>query len=168
MPYTEPGGNIVATIKDEGGKRNIIIMEAIPHKSKGKLREDGRGVGGRCSLQLTDDGAKWISSEMAKGANIDDLAGEIGVDIATLYNTRNGSKVKSAVKDGQARCNNRLRKAQVTAALNGNATMLVWLGKNRLGQSDRPVDESEILVSPLDEFAREMDRYRRSEKDGSD
>jgi hypothetical protein len=168
MPYTEPGGNIIATVKGENGKKNIVIMEAIPHKSRGKCRADGMPVGGRCSLQLTDDGAMWIMQEMAKGADIDDLAGEIGVDTATLYNSRNGPKVRRAVKEGRDKCNNRLRKAQVTSALNGNSTMLIWLGKNRLGQTDRPIDESQILVSPLDEFAKEMDRYRRAEKDGSD
>lgn len=33
-----------------------------------------------------------------------------------------------------------LRRAQIRLALQGNATMLVWLGKNILGQSDNPLD----------------------------
>jgi len=32
----------------------------------------------------------------------------------------------------------RLRRAQFDLALNGNATMLIWLGKQYLGQSDTP------------------------------
>lgn len=31
-----------------------------------------------------------------------------------------------------------LRRAQIKSALGGNATMLIWLGKNLLGQSDNP------------------------------
>jgi hypothetical protein len=33
-----------------------------------------------------------------------------------------------------------LRQAQLRLALNGNAVMLIWLGKNILGQSDNPQD----------------------------
>lgn len=33
-----------------------------------------------------------------------------------------------------------LRRAQLTLALSGNAVMLIWLGKNLLGQTDNPVD----------------------------
>jgi hypothetical protein len=33
-----------------------------------------------------------------------------------------------------------LRRAQIRLALSGNATMLIWLGKNILGQSENPVN----------------------------
>jgi len=33
-----------------------------------------------------------------------------------------------------------LRQAQIRLALSGNAPMLIWLGKNILGQSDSPLD----------------------------
>jgi hypothetical protein len=33
-----------------------------------------------------------------------------------------------------------LRQAQIRLAISGNATMLIWLGKNILGQSDNPID----------------------------
>jgi hypothetical protein len=41
-----------------------------------------------------------------------------------------------------------LRKAQLHAALNGNAVMLIWLGKNILGQSDNPMDSDTNLPLP--------------------
>ena len=34
-----------------------------------------------------------------------------------------------------------IRKAQIQLALGGNAVMLIWLGKNILGQSDSPLDQ---------------------------
>ena len=40
-------------------------------------------------------------------------------------------------KKGQEVCNSRLRSKQVERALAGSDTMLIWLGKNRLGQTDR-------------------------------
>jgi len=40
-----------------------------------------------------------------------------------------------------------LRKAQIKLALSGNATMLIWLGKNILDQSENPMatDSAQIL-----------------------
>ena len=40
-----------------------------------------------------------------------------------------------------------LRQAQLRLALNGNAVMLIWLGKNILGQSDNP--ENSEATAPL-------------------
>jgi hypothetical protein len=40
-----------------------------------------------------------------------------------------------------------LRRAQLHLALGGNAVMLIWLGKNLLGQSDNPTDSD--ANSPL-------------------
>lgn len=162
MPYTREDGSVVATIKDSGGKRDIVIIEAQPAKRK-KKREDGMPTGGRHNLVLTDDGAKWVQSEMAKGADVRELVTEIGVDIKTLYNETNGPKFQRAVKEGADLCNKRLRKAQVTAALNGNATMLIWLGKNRLGQSDHPDEDIEATTDAIwqdayDEAEREADK----------
>jgi len=46
----------------------------------------------------------------------------------------------------------RLRAAQLKLALNGDRSMLIWLGKNILGQSDQPINKDEDQVLPwLDE-----------------
>lgn len=53
-----------------------------------------------------------------------------------------------------------LRRWQWKKAEEGNTTMLIWLGKNELGQSDTPQNEVNVTVnndagqSPLDEFLR--------------
>lgn len=41
---------------------------------------------------------------------------------------------------GREQLKQSLRRAQIKLALGGNATMLIWLGKNILGQSDNPVE----------------------------
>lgn len=43
-----------------------------------------------------------------------------------------------------------LRRAQIKLALSGNAVMLIWLGKNLLGQSDNPTDSTENAPLPWD------------------
>ena len=46
----------------------------------------------------------------------------------------------------------RLRKKQIEVALNGDRTMLIWLGKQMLGQAENPVSEESNQVLPwLDE-----------------
>ena len=42
----------------------------------------------------------------------------------------------------------RLRKAQYRKALEGNPVMLIWLGKNVLGQKDDPNNGEEDLPLP--------------------
>jgi hypothetical protein len=41
-----------------------------------------------------------------------------------------------------------LRRAQLKLALSGNAVMLIWLGKNLLGQTDNPVNSEEQRPLP--------------------
>lgn len=43
-----------------------------------------------------------------------------------------------------------LRRAQLKLALSGNAVMLIWLGKNLLGQSDSPTDTEANAPLPWD------------------
>lgn len=51
------------------------------------------------------------------------------------------------IAKGRAETKQALRRAQIKLALSGNATMLIWLGKNMLGQSETPFDSE--ANSPL-------------------
>ena len=42
----------------------------------------------------------------------------------------------------------RLRKKQLEVALNGDKTMLIWLGKQMLGQSENPISDESTQVLP--------------------
>ena len=42
----------------------------------------------------------------------------------------------------------RLRKKQIEVAMNGDKTMLIWLGRNMLGQSENPVSDESSQVLP--------------------
>ena len=42
----------------------------------------------------------------------------------------------------------KLRRKQIEVAMSGNHTMLIWLGKNMLGQSDTPMQDEEVTILP--------------------
>ena len=69
----------------------------------------------------------------AIGCKNQEIADWFGVDENTL--TYNFSE---QITKGRENLKLSLRKAQISLALNGNAVMLIWLGKNILGQSDNP------------------------------
>ena len=55
----------------------------------------------------------------------------------------------SFITKGKANLKKKLRKAQMDSALAGNSAMLIWLGKQMLGQSDKQEVE---LIKPIDEI----------------
>ena len=82
----------------------------------------------------------------AFGCTIDEMADWFGVNRDTLkYN------FMEYINKGRADVKQRLRNAQMKVALGGNATMLIWLGKNMLGQSDNPNNSEDKQPLPWSE-----------------
>lgn len=66
-----------------------------------------------------------------------------GIDNNTLrYN------FSAELTKGREHLKQSLRRAQLEVALKGNAVMLIWLGKQYLGQTDNPLDSSDTQVLP--------------------
>jgi hypothetical protein len=62
------------------------------------------------------------------GCTVEEMSDWFGVPFNTLkYN------FSSEIAKGRAETKQALRRAQIALALKGNATMLIWLGKNMLG-----------------------------------
>lgn len=82
------------------------------------------------------------------GCNNKEIADWFGVDDSTLaYN------FKYELEKGRANLKQSLRRAQLKVALGGNAVMLIWLGKNILGQTDSPqTTQAEVLPFTDDEL----------------
>ena len=59
-----------------------------------------------------------------------------------LYNFRD------LIQKGYNSTKQQLRRTQIDVALKGNVTMLIFLGKNLLGQSDQPVDSGDVAPLP--------------------
>lgn len=81
----------------------------------------------------------------AMGCNDKDIALWFDMDTNTLrYNFSN------VIAKGREDLKQTLRMAQIKLALSGNATMLIWLGKQILSQSDSPFDAESNTPLPWD------------------
>lgn len=77
------------------------------------------------------------------GMKHSEIAEWFGVDENTLrYN------FSAELTKGKLNLNQSLRQAQISLALSGNAVMLIWLGKNILGQTDSPFNTDAAKVLP--------------------
>lgn len=77
------------------------------------------------------------------GCSVTEMSDWFGVSQSTLkYN------FSEYIKQGKEHIKNKLRDAQIKTALSGNATMLIWLGKNMLGQSDNPMNAEDSAPLP--------------------
>lgn len=66
------------------------------------------------------------------GCSVEEIASQLNVGSATLYR-----RYDSAIKKGHLLRNITVRQMQWLAAMTGNTTMLIWLGKQYLGQTDK-------------------------------
>jgi hypothetical protein len=71
----------------------------------------------------------------AIGCKDNEICDWFGIDSNTLRYNFSVELLK-----GREQLKQTLRKAQINLALSGNATMLIFLGKNILGQSDNPIN----------------------------
>lgn len=79
----------------------------------------------------------------ALGCDMQEMADWFGVNRETLkYN------FSDYIAKGRADLKHRLRRAQIKAALDGNATLLIWLGKQYLGQTDSPANTDDKKPLP--------------------
>jgi hypothetical protein len=77
------------------------------------------------------------------GCKDTEIADWFGVDSNTLRYNFSVELVK-----GREALKQSLRRAQLTVALNGNPTMLIWLGKQYLGQSENTLETNENQILP--------------------
>jgi hypothetical protein len=106
----------------------------------GEVTKQGLVIGRGPNQKVVDPDEVYRLSEL--GCNMDEMAHFFGIDRETLkYN------FWPYIKQGEAGLKMRLRKKQIEVAMDGNPTMLIWLGKNMLGQSDSPntADENKVL-----------------------
>ena len=91
----------------------------------------------------------------ALGATHDEIADFFGIDRSTVER-----RFARAIERGRAQRKLKLRRLQWRAAEKGNIAMLIWLGKNMLGQSDNPKDPDvekkviEFIVHHPDEILK--------------
>ena len=72
-------------------------------------------------------------------------------EIATWFDIKDDTlryNFAEIIAKGREDMKQSLRKAQIRLALSGNATMLIWLGKNILGQSENPLNSEANVPLP--------------------
>ena len=79
-------------------------------------------------------------------ATYKELSEYFGVKEGTFRDT-----FRESVTKGRVNTKVRLRQAQIKLALSGNATMLIWLGKQMLNQSDQPGSDGDELLPWIEE-----------------
>lgn len=81
-----------------------------------------------------------VGTMLEQGCTTEGIAATIGVERSTLRRRcwhDNKIRYTAFVQQKRAKGNDQLRAVQYRLAIEGNPTMLVWLGKQRLGQSDK-------------------------------
>jgi len=58
-----------------------------------------------------------------------------------------------------------LRRKQMQVALDGNVAMLIWLGKQTLGQRENPVTEQDGNSNGIDSLLATLDKARRERRE---
>lgn len=86
---------------------------------------------------------KEVEKLAAIGMKNSEIAEYLECDDSTLaYN------FKQELKKGRHNLKSSLRQAQIKYALEGNTSLLIFLGKNLLGQSDNPMDSESNAPLP--------------------
>jgi hypothetical protein len=95
---------------------------------------------GRGRPRVETDLAK-LEALSSLGATNREIAAHFGVSERTIDHRRQEEEFAAAMERGAASGNLSLRRKQMQKALAGDNTMLIWLGKQRLGQKDKIANE---------------------------
>lgn len=118
-------------------KNNKLQAYLVTNETRYKLKKDKK---------LIDLDA--ISALCKMGCTIEEIASIIGTSDAWLIKEREDNPdMAQAMELGYSTMKAGLRKTQVELAMSGNATMLIWLGKQWLGQSDKQAIETNTQIN---------------------
>lgn len=87
---------------------------------------------------------KQVEKLASYGLTNKEIAEALGFDDSTLKR-----KFENFLTKGKANLKQRLKRKQIEVAMNGNVSMLIWLGKQYLGQAEK-LDENgdfEIIIN---------------------
>ena len=114
-------------------------MRGSKKDKKGTVTKEGIVVGRDKKVVIPEEVEKlaklWCTDK--------EIAEWFGIDANTLKYNFSDIITKGRIETKQA-----LRRAQLKNALSGNTTMLIFLGKAILGQSDQPLPEDNENILP--------------------
>ena len=105
-------------------------------------------MAGRKPIEFTEDQQNMIRRLAEIQCTQSEIAHVMGVSVDVIKKPEN----RELIEEGKSAGKVRLRRAQYAKAVDdGNPTMLIWLGKQMLGQSDQPINTDDNIVLPWDE-----------------
>lgn len=84
---------------------------------------------------------KQVEKLASYGLTNKEIAEALGYDDSTLKR-----KFENFLTKGKANLKQRLKRKQIDVALGGNVSMLIWLGKQYLGQADKLDENGEFEI----------------------
>lgn len=99
--------------------------------------------GGRPKNILTEEAIELIEKLATVMSTQNEIASCLNTSVDILTNKYNKDSFLDAIKKGNEKGKSSLRNAQFKCALRGNATLLIWLGRQYLGQTDKVEGEIE-------------------------
>lgn len=102
--------------------------------------DEGKKKVGRPKIELDEDLLLKLATIHCTMKEMVDI---MGCSEDTLKNNFSG-----IIDKGKAQGKMRLRRKQMEVALEGNPTMLIFLGKAMLGQSDNPLNNEDKKILP--------------------
>lgn len=124
-------------------QKAAVKWEFQPRKNPkwGQVTRQGLVVGRGANQKIIDPDEVYRLATY--GCTMEEMSDFFQIDRETLkYN------FWTYIKRGEADTRLRLRKAQLDLAFSGNPTLLIWLGKNMLGQTDAPQSNDSDRVLP--------------------
>ena len=89
----------------------------------------------------------------------EEIAGILGCSRDIFYNDDNAELYRQAIEKGKQGGKASLRREQWKLAQKGNASMLIWLGKQWLGQTDKVEATTSFEdLTPLAELIKRKDK----------
>lgn len=129
------------------------------------MANNGKGNGrGRPRKKIDPDQVEELASIQC---SYEEMAAVLKCSVSTLQ--RNFAQ---AIKDGRDRGKSSLKRKQYEVAMKGNVGMLIWLGKQHLGQSERYEAQVDQLIeiddrrSIVDELLNQLDAMNDRQQDG--
>lgn len=117
------------------------------------MNEQPKSKGGRPRAKVDPD---LVEKLAGIGCPDREIAAIVGCSEDTLHR-----RFAEIIAKGRDNCKTRLRKKQIEVALSGNVSMLIWLGKNMLGQSDKIENKVNVAGQPGKErLATELEEFK--------
>ena len=102
---------------------------------------------------------KKVDKLMEAGCSGTEIAAHIGIHRETLYKRSvddHGMEFTDYIQQNKAKGDSLIRVKQFQLAMEGDKSMLVWLGKNRLGQSDKAAVDHTSMGEAIKGFTVEV------------